>query len=179
VKRIDYLRAPARRRVPALFVDQRLRHALAAFGIAVLLVFSTSAVELARLNAAQQDAASLTQRLADAETTAAGAKSLRREIEKLQVLARRVDATRHLAEADVEEIAELGNRLPPDVWLTTLRLASGAVALEGRGARLEEVAAAMTALARLPRFTQARLLHVRDDVLHGGFDYAIAVERAP
>jgi Tfp pilus assembly protein PilN len=179
VKRIDYLRAPARHRVPALLVDPRRRHALGASGLAVLLVASTSAVELVRLGAAQREAASLTERLADAETTTAAAKSLRREIQKLRALAQGVDATRRLAEADAEEIAELGNRLPPDVWLTTLRLASGAVALEGRSARLEEIAAAMTALARLPRFTQARLLHVRDDVLHGGFDYAIAAERVP
>jgi Tfp pilus assembly protein PilN len=179
MKRIDYLRAPARHRVAASFDHHRLRHALTASGVAVLLLFSTSVVELTRLSAAQREGAALTWRLEDADATAAGAKSLGREVAELRAVARRVDATRRLAEADAEEIAELGNRLPPDVWLTALRFASGALALEGRGARLDGVAAAMTALARLPRFTQARLVNVRDDVLHGGFDYAIAVERSP
>lgn len=179
MKRIDYLRPPHRRRTVRRFAaDPRWRHTLGAGGVAALLIGGTILVELVRFDAAWRDGVALSEQLVQADAAAAQARSMRRDLERLRSIAGRIETTRRIALANASEIATLGNGLPTDVWLTSLRLGPNAIALEGRGARLDAVAAAMSALVRLPRFTQAQLVSVRGDALRGGFDYAIALERS-
>ena len=104
---------------------------------------------------------------------------MQRELARLRSVAQRVEATRRSGPREASEVAALGNRLPPEVWLTTLRIAPDAIALEGRSTRLDGVAAAMRALARSPQVAQARLVSAHDDTLHGGVAYAIALDRRP
>jgi Tfp pilus assembly protein PilN len=180
VKRVDYLRPTVRRvRLRLTSIDGRLRHTLAALGIAVFAISTTAAVETARLADLRRSGVALTQQLARADAVAADARTMRRDLARLRGIALRVAATRRSGPAGANEVASLGNRLPPDVWLTSLRIAPGEIALEGRGARLEAVAAAMRALARSPHVVEARLVNVHDDAVHGGFAYALALDRRP
>jgi Tfp pilus assembly protein PilN len=179
MKRIDYLRPPRRRRtVLRIAADPRRRHLLGAGVLAVLVLCGTVLVELVRFEGARREGVALSEQLVQADADTVRARSLQRDLERLRGVAGRIETTRRAVLANASEIAALGNRLPPDVWLTSLRVGPDAIALEGRGARLDAVAAAMSALVQLPRFTQARLVSVRSDALRGGFDYAIALERS-
>lgn len=179
MKRIDYLRPPRRdRTVLRIAADRRWRHALVAGALAAFFVGASVLIELVRFDAARRDGVALSEQLMEADAASVRARSVQRDLERLRGVAGHLEATRRAVLANASEIAALGNRLPPEVWLTSLRVGPDAVALEGRGARLDAIAAAMSALMRLPRFAQARLVSVRSDALHGGFDYAIALERS-
>ena len=124
MKRVDYLRPTVRRvRLRLTSIDGRLRHTLAALGIAVFAISTTAAVETARLADLRRSGVALTQQLARADAVAADARTMRRDLARLRGIALRVAATRRSGPAGANEVASLGNRLPPDVWLTSLRIA--------------------------------------------------------
>jgi Tfp pilus assembly protein PilN len=180
MKRVDYLRPTVRRfRLGLAPASAKLRHALAALSLMAFAVGTTATVEAGRLAGLQRAGVALAEQLARADAGAARARLLQRELARLRGVALRVAATRRSGPAEANEIAALGNRLPPDVWLTSLRIAPDAIALEGRSARLEAVAAAMRALARSPHVAEARLVNAHEDTLHGGVAYAIALDRRP
>jgi len=95
----------------------------------------------------------------------------------LRGIALRVAATRRSGPAGASEVASIGNRLPPDVWLTSLRIAPGEIALE--------------AAARAWKPWRQRCVRSRDRPMswkrgsstcmtmpsHGGFAYALALDR--
>ena len=89
----------------------------------------------------------------------------------------RVASVRRSGAQRAGEIAALGNRLPPDAWLTSLRADRIALTLEGHGARIGTVGTAIAGLAHLPPYTGVRLLSVREDSARSGVTYAIALDQ--
>jgi hypothetical protein len=86
----------------------------------------------------------------------------------------RVRALRASAHESANAVAAMGNRLPHDVWLTTLRAGPQSIALDGRSEGLASLATAMTSLrASSPRET--RLVNVAADPARGGLVYALVV----
>lgn len=180
MKRIDYLRQAVRPiRLPFAAPGAKLRRTLAVFGLTAVAISATAAAEAGRLAGLQRTGTALTEQLHRADADAADARALQRELARLQGIARRVAATRRSGPDGANDVAALGNRLPSNVWLTSLRRAPDTVSLEGRSAQLEAVAATMRALARAPQVVEARLVSAHDDTLHGGVAYAIAVDRRP
>ena len=98
------------------------------------------------------------------------------DLARLRRLGERIDTIRRSGPLRAGEIAALGDRLPAGAWLTSLHADRAALALEGRGARIEAVAAAVAGLTQLPSYGGVRLLSVREDPAGRGVSYALALD---
>lgn len=180
--RFNYLVSPWERLfgiAPPSSIAPHLRLPLFALVAAVVLVGISWAVQDVRLRAARADGDALTVRLAALDGEVARTRTLQRGIERLRALDAHLAEIRRSGAARASTIAALGNELPHDAWLTSVRVEHGAIEVEGRGARLATVGAAMRALAKLPAFAAARLLAVHGDAAHASVTYAIALEARP
>ncbi|BDE06387.1 hypothetical protein WPS_16630 [Vulcanimicrobium alpinum] len=181
MNRVNFLISPLERTlgVAPAPPPARLRGPLAALAGAVVLVCACGGVQGLRLRAAQADGALYAAELARAERDVASVRVLQRDVERLRGVAARIVRVRASGARRASEIAALGNHLPADAWLTSLRVERTVVAVEGRGARLSAVGTAMTSLTSLRPYRSARLLSVHGDPVHAGVVYAIALERRP
>lgn len=180
MRRVNYVVTPFEKaigmRVPAA-VPHALRPPLLAFAAALLAVAAMGAVQERRLAAARFDGAVAAAHLARADAQTARVRALARERDRLRAQAAHVDAVERSGAAWASEIAAIGNGVPREVWLSSLHVQSGSIALEGRGTRLAAVGATMAALVRVRAFGAARLLSVRENDDRRGIGYAIELER--
>ena len=88
-------------------------------------------------------------------------------------------AVRRSGTVRANEVAAIGNALPPDAWLTGMRFDPASIAIEGHGARMRAIAETLDALARVHGVTAARLVSARRDAMRSDVIYAIALERRP
>ena len=153
-----------------------LRAPLGVFGCALALVIVVWAVQHARLASLEARGADYAHKLAAAGAAMARVRAVEADVARLRILGERIDAIRRTGPLRAGEIAALGDRLPDGAWLTSLHADRAALALEGRGARIESVAAAVAGLTRLPAYGGVRLLSVRDDPAGRGVSYALAVD---
>ena len=157
-------------------VAPALREPLGVLGCALALVAIVWAVQHARLASLETRGADYAERLASGAVALARVRDLETDVARLRSLHERVDAIRRTGPLRAAEIATLGDRLPDDAWLTSLRADRAALALEGRSSRIESVAAAVAGLTRLPAYGGVRLLSVREDPAGHGVSYALAVD---
>ena len=157
-------------------VRPALRAPLAALACAIALVIVMWGVQHARLRAAERDGAQLAYRLADAEHDLARVRVVERDGTRLRALAERLASIRRSGPQHASEIAVIGNQLPADAWLTSLRADRAAIQLEGRGTRLAAVGTAIASLSRIPAYAGARLISVHDDPNRTGVTFAVALE---
>jgi Tfp pilus assembly protein PilN len=179
MRRINYLVTWSERHAGVALphtIAPALRGPLTALACAIAFVIVIWGVQHARLRAAERDGAGLARRLAAAEPRIARVRTVEREVARLRTLGERVAQIRRSGTLRASEIAVVGNRLPPDAWLTSLRADHAALALEGRGARLGTVGSAIGNLAQLPSYSGARLISVREEPARSGVTYAIALE---
>jgi Tfp pilus assembly protein PilN len=179
VRRINYVVTWSERHLgmalpPA--VPATLRAPLAALLCSVAFVAVVWSVQHARLRATQRDGAVLAVRFAATARDVARVRAIQRDVTRLRALAERVDRIRRSGGQRASEIAVVGNALPSDAWLTSLHADHGALALEGRGARLGTVGTAIAELAKLPSYGGARLISAHEDPARQGVTYAIALE---
>ncbi len=180
MRRINYLVSWSERSIGLALptgISPALRIPLIALGAAMALVALLWAVQTTRLRAAERDGTVYANRLAAADMSAARVRVLEHDVAQLRSLSDRVAHIRGSGDAQASEIAALGNRLPNDVWLTSLRVDRGVLALEGRSARLVAVGTAMDALAGLPGYAGARLVAVRAEPARSGVTYSLELER--
>jgi hypothetical protein len=179
MKRFNYAITPAERlfgfSLPTA-IAPRLRAPLAAVTAAFALTATTGGIEEVRFHAADRAAAESHARLAAAEIPIAQVQAVRNDVVRLRALAAHLEQARLSGTARANEIAALGNALPPDAWLTAVHVERRTLGLEGRAARVATVATAMAALGRLPAYAGARLLNVRDDAARAGVTYAITLD---
>jgi Tfp pilus assembly protein PilN len=154
-----------------------LRAPLAVLGCALALVVLLAAVQHERLRAVAAEGARYADQLGVAETRAARATAAERDVARIRTIAARLDALRSLGAERTAEIVRLGDALPAESWLTSLRADAAALTLEGRGARLSAVARTMADLAALRGYAGARLISLHDDAATPEVGYAIALER--
>lgn len=179
MKRFDYRITASRRLIgvelpPAL--PLRYRRASTALGASILAVAVVCAAQSARLAAADRQAAEYALRVEAADRAVAQIRSLWADVTRSRALVSRIDDIRRSGPVRASELAALGNSLPVDAWFTAIRIDRNAVAVEGRGARLTSVGAALSALARPAPYAGARLIGFHDDPRGTGVTYAIALE---
>jgi Tfp pilus assembly protein PilN len=177
VRRLNYLRTPSERLfgVP-LRVGTHARAPLAALGAALLLVATVWFLEEARLSAAQRAGLDAAAHLRSIAPELAQTHALEAEVAHLRALNRLVDDLARSGTRSANRLALLGNRLPREAWLTTIRVQGRDIALEGRGAKLATVGSTLATLQHLPGYASARLVTIRRDALHADVVYAIALE---
>jgi Tfp pilus assembly protein PilN len=178
MRRINYLPSWSERHIgvalPALAAE--LRAPLVALAGAIALAGVLWAVQATRLRAAEHDGAAIAERLAAMQLDVARVRTVERDVERFRALDERVEALRRSGAARANEIAALGNRLPPDAWLSSLRADRGTLALEGHSARLAAVGTTLASLAALPAYGAARLVAVHEDPARSGVTYALSLE---
>jgi Tfp pilus assembly protein PilN len=179
VRRINYLPSWSERHIgialPSL-VAAELRAPLAAFAGSLALTGVLWGVQGTRLHAAERAGAAYAEQLTARQADVARVRAVERDVARLQTLAERVETIRRSGTLRANEIAALGNRLPADVWLSSLRADRGTLAVEGRGARLGAVGTAIASLASLPAYRTARLVAIHQEPMRSGVTYALALE---
>jgi Tfp pilus assembly protein PilN len=181
MKRINYLPSWSERHIGISLpsVTAELRAPLAALVGAIALAGVLWGVQETRLHAAEHDGAAYAERLAATQLDIARVRAVERDVEQLRMLGERVETIRRSGALRANEIAALGNRLPADAWLSSLRGDRGTLAIEGHGARLAAVGTAIASLAALPTYRTARLVAVHEDPVRLGVTYALSLEPKP
>jgi len=129
-----------------LAIDNRIRGPLAAFAATLCLTAVLSAVQVARLQAAQHAYTAASLRLGiDAPALAAVAAWRGRLLGERQLDAR-VTEIRRASFLHANELTWIGNHLPAHAWLDVLQYANGVYSLEGTADRASAVGTAMLAL---------------------------------
>ncbi len=181
--RYDYRQSRFERligRRPHLIIDDALRTALLAFTVALCLVGAGAFVEAHRLASLDVDLATLDARLVDARRADARLDRMQRVIANERALRDAVLAARREGALAADTIAGIGNVLPPQTWLTSIRNdRSGGWSIAGRSTQLEEVGGTLVAVARVQASTTPHLVSITAASRHAAvLDFLIASEAA-
>jgi Tfp pilus assembly protein PilN len=171
VKRFSYLPpapTPAPVTLPTLAVDNRIRGPLAALLGTLVLTLLVSFVQLARLEAASRVDAAAVARLAADEPALRDLAALHAQVVQLRALSESVGEIRRSSLARANELAWIGNQLPPGTWLTAVRFEDGAYTLEGSADRAPAIGLAMTALRDDAHALNPQLVSLHDDPTPSG-----------
>lgn len=148
--RFDYLRSArpaAVRRVFEWRLPHRLRSPLFALGACAAIVSSAWIIESVRYADAQRVEGESLAHLDQSKRDLAKTKVLFAHLERLVVLVKEVRTIQGSGAAEATQLAEIGNRLPPHVWLTSIEKDDHGIALRGRAASLAMLSATVTGLA--------------------------------
>jgi Tfp pilus assembly protein PilN len=145
-------------------IDNRIRGPLFALVAIVLVTVALTMVQLVRLRAAHEAYLMTSARLADGTAAVAQIKSLQARIDGKVQLTARVAEIRESSMSKTTELAWIGNHLPRDTWLRTLRLEHGTYSLEGTSTHVASVSGAMMALNDSSQTVVPRLISVHTDV---------------
>ena len=160
------------------FGHHALRGPLCALAASLILVALTSTVQALRLHALDREAGAIAARRAVLEPALTRLHATQRAVSRLEQLAAANSTVRSSGGLSANEIASIGNALPIDAWLTTLRVTPRTIALEGRTARVRTVAATLSALERVRGVAAVRLLSAHADAARPIVTYTIEVERS-
>jgi len=182
VTRFDYRQTTFERwlgRRPVFVVDRTMRAALLAIAAAIVAVAIVALIECRRLAALDGELAALADRIAVAERDDARSDALQHDVARLRDLCATLDGARRDTAIATNTIVRIGNRLPPQTWLTSVQTdRTGAWTIGGRSARLDEIGTTLAAVARLEPAATARLVSVNATGARGALlDFSIAFEQ--
>jgi Tfp pilus assembly protein PilN len=163
----NYL-GPSRRpsfpiRLTVVAIDNRIRGPLATLLATIVLTTTLSAVQLARLHAAQLAYVHASERLRAGEGAVRDIESRQARLRRLRELGDYVAGVQRASLARTNELAWIGNRLPAQTWLRTLRVERGVYSLEGTCDRVAAVGAVMIALRDEAHPAIPQLVSLHDD----------------
>ncbi len=183
--RFNYLvrarRSSVPRALPVLAIDNRIRGPLGALVATVALTAILCTVQFARLQAAGRTYAAASAQIAADAPALAAVDALRARLSVLAQLDAAVSAMRRSSLARADELAWIGNHLPQQTWLTSLRYEDGAYWLEGTADHAAAVGAALDALHDPAHDVTPQLLSLRDNAGAAGprFEYRLRLQAAP
>lgn len=178
----DYLRSArpaAVRRLLELRLPHRLRSPLFALGASGAIVLSAWIIEGVRYADAQRIEHQSLAQLNQSKRDLAKTKALFAHLERLVVLVKEVRTIQGSGAGEALQLAEIGNRLPPHVWLTSLENDEHGIALHGRAANLAMLSATVTGLANSSRPGTPALVRVsreQDAMKSPGMVYEIHLD---
>jgi Tfp pilus assembly protein PilN len=167
--------------LPGLTLTGSLRRLLAAIGCALVLVAAGWAVEAQRVARLDRDLGVMHERARSAAADARRAQQLAVAVRRASALEERVARAHRLAIASTNAVAEIGNVLPAQTWLTNVAAApSGTITIAGRSAHVTEIGTALHAIARLDPLADTRLISISATGRAGRIhDFVIAWNRQP
>jgi Tfp pilus assembly protein PilN len=142
-------------------IDQRILGPLTALGATVCLTVTGCAIQLARLHAAQHAYAAASAQLAALHEPVERVARLRSRIVVAADVVAVVAASRRANLAHANEFASIGNRLPSDAWLRSLRYENGRYELAGVASAAATVGTAIEALRGPARDFTPHLVSLR------------------
>lgn len=156
-----------------------LRAPLLALAGAVFLVGVSAAMQHARLAAAMREGDALASELVRTHVAVTRVRAIEADRNRLLALNRRVQEIERSGAVHAGELAAIGNGIPADAWISSIRVDAAGYAIEGRAARLASIGTTMDALARVMPSAHVRLRSVREDDAERGVIYAIGLEVIP
>ena len=185
MKRFNYLgrgnAAPARRIATTLAIDNRVRGPLAALAAIVLFTAAIAAVQLSRLHTAQTALTISAIRLATSERDVASLRILQRDTDVQARLVRRLNDSRSQSLMNIAHVVWVGNHLPHDTWLRSLRFENGTYSLDGTAARMAAIGNAIIALRSDSQSGVPQLVSIRNDSSdrNARIQYVLRLEQQP
>jgi Tfp pilus assembly protein PilN len=180
VKRFNYLRSRTERAfgvaLPSLW-DDDTRRDLWWYVAAIGIVCAVWLLQQARYQRLERDGASLATRLALIRVAAEHVSATERDLARMRRIATSIARVRASGRVLANELATIGNTLPDDAWLTSVRIAPRALSLEGRSRHVRGVAATLAGLSGVPGSGPVRLLAMRLDAARSEMTYSIALGR--
>lgn len=147
--------------LPGLTVFAQFRQPLAAAGAALILVAGAWTIEAQRLAALDRDLSAIHERARVAATDAARAQRLSVNLVRARALTRRIERAHQTAIASTNAIAQIGNALPVQTWLTSVATSpGGSWTIAGRSAQVAQIGTTLRAIAQLDTHAQARLVSI-------------------
>lgn len=140
VRRFNFIETTAR---PVFVFDKRIRGALCAIGGTGILVALMYVIDSTRLHVAEERRSASAEKLASSERRVRRVKLLDAEVTRLGYLVTRVDQVRISGLRRANQLATIGNKLPNDTWLTSIRYENGVYSLEGESLRIGAVGSAI------------------------------------
>jgi Tfp pilus assembly protein PilN len=132
--RFNFLKTPGESpfaRLRDLEFTQRTRHALVGLTMACALVIFADAIEQARLLHAHATATSNADRFATDQQAMAGLRTSEETVRKLSTLSHSVRDVQNSGTLRAAEFAEIGDRLPEHLWLTSIHQDPGGLLIDG------------------------------------------------
>ncbi|MDB5042145.1 MAG: hypothetical protein JWN27_2871 [Candidatus Eremiobacteraeota bacterium] len=180
MKRFNYLRSRTERAfgvaVPSLWGAQTRRE-LWWYAAAIGIVCAVWLVQQTRYQRLEHDGASLATRLALTRVVAERVSAIERDMARMGRIATSIARVRASGSLLANELATIGNTLPDDAWLTSVRVAPRALSIEGRSRHVRGVAAALAGLSGVAGSGPVRLLAMRLDAARAEMTYSIALGR--
>jgi Tfp pilus assembly protein PilN len=180
MKRFNYLRSRTERAlgiaVPSLSHDAA-RRGLWWYAAAVGIVCAVGLLQETRYLRLEHDGAALATRLALASAAAEHVRAVERDTARMRRIAASIARVRASGRVLANELATIGNTLPDDAWLTSVRIAPRTLSLEGRSRHVRDVAAALAGLSGVAGSGPVRLLAMRLDAARSEMTYSIALGR--
>jgi Tfp pilus assembly protein PilN len=180
MKRFNYLRSRTERAfgvaVPSLW-DDHTRRGLWWYAAAIGIVCAVWLLQQARYQRLEHDGASLAARLALIRVAAEHVSETERDTARMRRIAASIARVRGSGRVLANELATIGNTLPDDAWLTSVRIAPRALSIEGRSRHVRGVAAALAGLSGVAGSGPVRLLAMRLDAARSEMTYSIALGR--
>ncbi|HTJ26563.1 MAG TPA: PilN domain-containing protein [Candidatus Limnocylindria bacterium] len=160
---------------PPAAVPRTLRDPLIALLASLVLLGVLAGVQAARLAHARRDVEIVRQRLAQDDSALRRLDALEVEVRRLHAIDGEIDRIAEAGAHSVSAVAAIGNRIPKDAWLSSIRRDHDGYVLEGSARRLSLVSRTLAALAALPATGRARLVSVQDAPAGRGVGYAITL----
>jgi len=181
--RFDYRQSAFERligRPPRIASDGRLRASAVALAFALLALAAVAAAEHGRLVAVDAELAAMHERAIAAAQSDARDERVRRAVLAARDVRDAVLAAQRASIADANAIARIGNRLPPQTWLTSLSAeGTGTWSIGGRSTQIEQIGATLATIGRLEPAASPRLVSLEASGERGRLlDFHIAWDAA-
>jgi Fimbrial assembly protein (PilN) len=166
---------------PGPLLGGSLRQPFAVVGCALVLVAAAWALEAQRVARLDRDLGVMHERARSAAADARRAQQLTVTLRRATALEERVARAHRMAIVSTNAVAEIGNVLPAQTWLTNIAAApSGTITIAGRSAQVTEIGTALHAIARLDPHADTRLISISATGRAGRIhDFVIAWNRQP
>jgi len=181
VIRLDYTRPDevfSLRGIATTLRSSAARRAYTAFGTAAVFVLLLWGSEAWRLSVAQDRLVALNDRYRIVAAQRKKTEALVSRIGVLTVLKSQIDDVRLSGEQRAAEIVEIGNELPPSVWLNSLKPSDKEWHLSGYAASMDQIGKALVSLQNIPDTGQPRLRHIVGGGNGSSIQYDLDVERS-
>lgn len=159
----------------------RLRVPLALAGAALLALPATWTIEAGRLAALDAELTAIQSRVAAESSDRARAEHIAARVERLRKMRVLLALARRDGLAATNAIANIGNGLPAQTWLTALGATpSGSWTIAGRSTRVDEIGTMLRRVQSIDAAASARLISVAASGRTGRvLDFTIGWERRP
>lgn len=142
-------------------VASQLRVPIATLGAALLAVAGTWTFEMHRIAVLDGELASLRLRAQAAAVDVHRAERLNASVTRLQAVRARIAAARREVIVATNTIAQIGNALPPQTWLTEVGSnPSGTWTIGGRSTQVDEIGTMLRRVQELDRNAAARIVSI-------------------